>query len=117
MVVFSSNNKHSPAPSTDQGVFVSFAWLTEQFFDHQRGYLPARILGPLNGAPKSGANTQKSNMPAMRGTSPMSATIMPVAPLRLNQPQATNAMPTTTRTMRPVLEAKKDTNGFIFISF
>jgi hypothetical protein len=116
MVVFSSNNKHSPVPSADRGVFDSFAWLTERFLDHQRsGYLPARILGPLNGAPKSGANTQKSNMPAARGTSPTINTIVPVVALSIpKKPQTTNARPTTMRTIRPFLEAMKDINGFMF---
>ena len=40
--------------------------LASGWFSSSR-YFPARIFGPLMGAPKSGAKTQKSNNPASSG--------------------------------------------------
>jgi len=71
------------------------------------GYFPARIFGPLIGAPNSGANRQTLNKPANNGTAPMTATMMPVAPPRPNRPQAIRAMPARMRVIRPAGEAKQ----------
>ena len=70
-------------------------------------YFSARILGPLNGWPKSGAKTQKSKTPAASGTTPIIATMIPVKPLNPTNPSAMRAIPATMRTIRPVLEAIK----------
>ena len=82
------------------------------YFFRTEGYSSDRILGPLKGLPNSGAKTQKSNIPATKGTAPITATTMPTVPPKPNRPQATKAIPATIRTMRPVVDAINLTKGF-----
>jgi hypothetical protein len=79
-------------------------------------YFPARIFGPLRGAPNSGAKTQKSNTPAKSGTAPTIATTIPVVPPITHTPRTMSAAPATIRTIRPVVEAMNFTKGFMIAS-
>jgi hypothetical protein len=69
-----------------------------------------------NGPPKSGANTQKLNNPATRGTKPTIARIVPPVPPTPKRPIKMSAMPATIRMIRPVHDDINRANPIAFLS-